>query len=661
MSLQESIHNFEQYLRRRSPDRRTPVDYSSDVRQFVAVCDKPWREVTMHDIDGFVDGQRQAGLSPATIKRRVAALKVFFDFLAEENDDLAWPNPVRSKRHAGRQPKRLPRDLSDQVIEQVWAAIDEPRDRAWFALMLRGGLRVGEVVSLRLEDVLTGPQRDQPARLRVEGKGRKERVILLNADAYALLAAWLQVRPASNQPHIFLNERGQPLTVSRIEWLLHRYGSQAGLTLTPHQLRHTFARQVTEAGMPITSLSKLLGHAQITTTQIYTAGADPQLAQAYQAAMAQLAAPAQVAAPPSSPAPSASTVLDLPAVALPPLPDLEDWAPGLPTDIRQRCLDQVQRCLPTWKPQRRRQCADMMLHGLRHFWTWQMAQRPIAQLSQLSLTDLHAYQQAELARGEANATINRRLDYVLAVVRAEADAGYPVQPNLMRYRELPRPDSLPRHLSPEAFYQLETFMRSRLDTDEPLLALENACYFVLAHSGLRASECINLLYQDLDLTGQRLWVREGKGRKDRLVYLSPVTCQAIARYLGGNQRPPLSLLWTKPDGRPIDRFWLCRQIARLGQAVGVLQVSPHRLRHSLATYLLNAGMDITRIQKLLGHNHLSTTQIYARVADTTVEADYRQTMQRIERQQMPLSDIALPVADWPSLPVTAPARLDNSV
>jgi len=95
-----SIQTFEQYLRRRAPLRRTPIDYVSDVRQFAAFCGTAWREVTMHDIDAFVDQQRQAGRSPATIKRRVAALKVFFDFLAEESGDLAWPNPVRAKRHA---------------------------------------------------------------------------------------------------------------------------------------------------------------------------------------------------------------------------------------------------------------------------------------------------------------------------------------------------------------------------------------------------------------------------------------------------------------------------------------------------------------------------------------------------------------------------------
>ena len=212
------------------------------------------------------------------------------------------------------------------------------------------GLRVGEVVDLKLNDLLAPPQANQPARLRVCGKGQKERVVLLIADAYAVLEAWLQERPATDQPYLFLNQRGRPLTPSGIQWLLKRYGKQVDVQVTPHQLRHTYSRQLTEAGMPVTSLSKLLGHAQITTTQIYTAGADPELCQAYRTAMERL----EVSPPPSPqpaapPAPTGETIhVDVPEPA--PLPDWEAWAPNLPPDIRMASLDYVQRQTATWKP-----------------------------------------------------------------------------------------------------------------------------------------------------------------------------------------------------------------------------------------------------------------------------------------------------------------------
>ena len=317
---EQDIEQFKQYMKRQAPKRRTWKDYTSDVRQFAAACPKPWNEVRMQDIDAFVDQQRQKGLSAATVKRRVAALKIFFDFLAEESGDLSWPNPVRFKRHAGKTPKRLPRDLTNEQVERLWSVVDAPRDRAWFALMLRAGLRVNEVATLRLGDLLTPPAAEQPARLRVGGKGEKERVVLLTPDAYTVLEEWLQVRPQNETDFVFLNQRGRPLSTNGIEWLLQRYGQAVEIKVSPHQLRHTFARQLTEGGMPLTSLGKLLGHAQVTTTQIYTDGADPKLAQAYQTAMSNLLSPPLPVTEPPAPAPACSEavpVLDLPPSSVP--------------------------------------------------------------------------------------------------------------------------------------------------------------------------------------------------------------------------------------------------------------------------------------------------------------------------------------------------------
>jgi site-specific recombinase XerD len=123
MEKENVFFEFEKYLQRRYPGRRTSVDYLSDLRQFRRVCQKAWRDVDMHDIDQFVDQQRAGDLKPATIRRRVAALKTFFDFLAEESGDLSWPNPVRYKRHAGRPEKRVPRDVHDEDLERVWQTI----------------------------------------------------------------------------------------------------------------------------------------------------------------------------------------------------------------------------------------------------------------------------------------------------------------------------------------------------------------------------------------------------------------------------------------------------------------------------------------------------------------------------------------------------------
>ncbi len=669
MDRNESLVKFEAYLQRRFPGRRTSIDYVSDLRQFMAVCPKAWRDVTMHDIDAFVDQQRMSGLQATTVNRRVAALKTFFDFVAEESDDLNWPNPVHFKRHAGKRPRALPRDLRDEDLERVWEAIVSARDRAWFALMVRAGLRVGEVITLAVNDVLRPAEGDQPARIRVCGKGRKERMVLLTADAYAVLEAWLHARPTTDDPHVFLNERGKPLSANGVQWLLHQYGQQVELNLTPHQLRHTFARQLTEAGMPITSLGKLLGHAQITTTQIYTAGADPALAQAYQTAMRHLVEPSplpptpppvaapnmtRVAAPAASSSPAESAETNTP-----PVPTWDTWATHLPTAFRQASLAYVQRHWPMWAAPRRMRRAQSALNDLGHVWDWFLARRPLAQPGELNLKDLSAYQTDQLAQGYAAGTINRRLDYVLGILRDRADHDEPVDNSVFRLHALPRPASLPRHLTEEDSQRLEVFLRARLTSEAPTIRLENACLFILLHSGLRKGECVDLRFQDLDVAGKRLIVRQGKGQRDRLVYLSDVACQAIHLYLQGAGRRPADPMWLYPDGQPMTDSWLKNHVAAIGRAVGIEPLYPHRLRHTCATRLLNAGMDITAIQKLLGHEQISTTMIYARVQDATVETDYRLALNRIERQQMPLSSRPITVDNWPTQVVKVP--LDNSV
>jgi site-specific recombinase XerD len=660
MDRNESLAQFELYLQRRFPGRRTSIDYVSDIRQFMATCSKPWREVTMHDIDDFVDQQRKAGRKQSTINRRVAALKTFFDFLAEEEDDLSWPNPVRFKRHAGKRPRTLPRDLRDEDWERVWAVIESERDRAWFALMIRAGLRVSEVVDLKVSDVLNPAGNERPARLLVRGKGGKERVVLLSADAYAVLETWRHARPQTEDPHLFLNGRGQPLSTNGVLWLLHRYGQQVDIDLTPHQLRHTFARQVTEAGMPITSLEKLLGHSQITTTQIYTAGADPQLAQAYQTAMSHLAeslptlsSPLLVIGPsivPPEPAelPSPAEKVE---ISVPPLPVWDDWATYLPAAIRQASLEYVQRRVSTWSAPRRRRQAQGVLDNIRQVWDWLLAHRSLTCPGELTLKDLRAYQTDQQAQGYAAGTINRRLDFILGILRDLADRDEPVDSSVFRLHALRRPASLPRHLTEEESQRLEAFLRARLDSPELTIRLENACLLVLLHSGLRRGECVDLRFQDLDLAGKRLIVRQGKGQRDRLVYLSDVTCQAIQIYLQGAVRRLSDPVWIHPDGKPISDDWLARHVTAVGQAAGIEHLCSHRLRHTCATRLLNAGMDITRIQKLLGHEQISTTMIYARVQDATVEADYRQALNQIERQQMPLSNQPIPADNWPIQPV----------
>jgi site-specific recombinase XerD len=170
---------------------------------------------------------------------------------------------------------------------------------------------------------------------------------------------------------------------------------------------------------------------------------------------------------------------------------------------------------------------------------------------------------------------------------------------------------------------------------------------------------VDLRQDDLDLTGARLRIRQPKGRRDRIVYLSPLAVQALQRYQRLWLRQPHQPLFWRSATQPVKYRWLQYRLHRLGQAAGVEHLSPHRLRHTFATRLINQGVPITTIQKLLGHRHLSSTQRYAQVAETTVERDYRQAMAAL------ITNSLAPIPLVISLPLNTPApvtnQFDNSV
>ena len=129
MDVATALSQFEHYLQRRYPERSTAKHYLSDLRQFRKVCAQPWPEITSADIDAFVDHGQAQGWKPATLRRRVATLKTFFEFYARETGTLDQPNPVQTDHHAPKRSQRLPRDVPNDVLQPLWLAVDQPRDQ----------------------------------------------------------------------------------------------------------------------------------------------------------------------------------------------------------------------------------------------------------------------------------------------------------------------------------------------------------------------------------------------------------------------------------------------------------------------------------------------------------------------------------------------------
>jgi integrase/recombinase XerC len=665
-----ALQTFEQHLRRRSPDRSTPIHYVSDVRQFQHLCSKPWQEVTRSDIEAFVDHGLAQGWKPATLQRRVAALKVFFDFCADESEQGDRPNPVQPARHAPRRGERLPRDLPDELVEQLWMLISHPRDQVFFMLMLRGGLRVGEVVALTRGDVLAPATPDSPARLRVIGKGRKERIVYLSADAYAVLERHLQATPTAPDTPLLLNRRGQGMTVNGVQERLRHYTAKLGVSITCHQLRHTFARQLVEREMPVTTLAKLMGHTALSTTQGYIIGADPQVRQAYQAAMRCWTADSAAAPPP--PSARSFAVEAAPASTPPPQPAplvrFETWGECLPAWVREACLGYVMQRQKDWKPSRRQRNGGRLLRALSSFWRWQVSQRELTAWSDLTRADLQAFISARIEQGCAPTTVTNEVYALLGVLRFQQAQGDRIPLSVFRV-ELPKdPELAPRYLPEAEARCLEQHMRACLLVQSAEGRRDAVGYFLLAHTGLRLSELLDLKHGDVDLAGKRLRVEEAKGRRDRVVYLSEVCVQALSQYLAWQPGTADGPLLCHPNGQGVSYRWVQKQVRQWGEEAGVPSVSPHRLRHTFATRLINLGVPVTTLQRLLGHHDLGTTQRYAHVMDVTAERQYHQAMAQIESAlslaPVPLS--ALTGLSLPERPLAVPVvvmkdTLDNSL
>jgi site-specific recombinase XerD len=275
-------------LRRRSPEAVTFRHYANDLELFFAWVDKDPPDVTLTDIDAYIAHcQDELGHAFGTINKRLTSIRSFYRFLHSESDD-APPNPVIPQRHYIRQGRRLPRDVEDADVERLFAAIDDVRDQAMFLLMLRCGLRVGEVRNLSTSDLYLQPGQGSLPRLLLHGKRNKERFVFLSAEALDALQAWLDVRPQAGDDAVFLNRYGARFSVTGIQLRIGSYCHQAGVWITCHQLRHVFARHLVEARVPVTSIQKLLGHARLRTTQVYLHVSDPQVQADYEAAMAEV-------------------------------------------------------------------------------------------------------------------------------------------------------------------------------------------------------------------------------------------------------------------------------------------------------------------------------------------------------------------------------------
>jgi len=236
-----------------------------------------WQSLSRSDIQDFILDLKERGYTETSVARKVAAVRSFFAFLAAEGSITANPTEGLSSPRVG---KTLPKAISpnevDELLEQPArrSTPEAKRDRAMLELLYATGMRVTELVSLDMENLNLDPR--SPF-VRCIGKGAKERSIPIHDHALEALNGYLEDgRPMMvrnhDEPALFVNRRGERLTRQGFWLILKGYAKSANLGdgVTPHTLRHSFATHMLRGGMPLRNVQEMLGHANISTTQVYT-------------------------------------------------------------------------------------------------------------------------------------------------------------------------------------------------------------------------------------------------------------------------------------------------------------------------------------------------------------------------------------------------------
>jgi integrase/recombinase XerD len=185
--------------------------------------------------------------------------------------------------------------------------------------------------------------------------------------------------------------------------------------------------------------------------------------------------------------------------------------------------------------------------------------------------------------------------------------------------------------------QIEQESASASGTAGRTARLDRAWFLVMLHCGLRSGEMRRLKLSDLDLEARRMRIEQSKGLKDRIVCLSQEAVSALSAYLAV-RGPAVGDHVFVYRHRPLGRTYCGKRLRRLGAECSV-DATPHQLRASFATLLLNAGASVLAVQAMLGHKHVDTTMRYARVYDSTVAADYLKATHDLERGEQPVHGV----------------------
>lgn len=271
----DSVSSFLSYLAvERGLSSNTVGSYRLDLKGFSEFLNQRGKAVeafNKDDIIDYISERRDRGVAASSVCRLVSCLKSFTKFLIIEK--IIFEDPTETIRTPERW-QRLPRASSFEDINSLLTAEIKNksflRDSAMLELMYSSGLRVSEIISLKINNI-----NYEGGFLKVMGKGSKERVVPMNDRAKTKIHRYMhelrhKLLKKKQSPYLFLTNRGSAMTRQRFWQALKKLAAQTGIEISPHVIRHSFATHLLEGGADLRSVQKMLGHSDISTTQVYT-------------------------------------------------------------------------------------------------------------------------------------------------------------------------------------------------------------------------------------------------------------------------------------------------------------------------------------------------------------------------------------------------------
>lgn len=286
-SLQAPLTRFYEYLRsEKGLSLHTQRNYKQQLEtmahHLMQMGVQRWQQVDAAWVRQLASKGMRSGMKASSLSTRLSSLRSFFDFLILRGEMSA--NPAKGVS-APRKQRPLPKNLDvDEVSQLLDVRDDDPlaiRDRAMMELMYGAGLRLAEMVSVNVRDIQL-----RAGELRVVGKGDKERKVPFSGMAQEWVEKWLKVRPSlanSDEPALFVSKFGVRISHRNVQKRMAEWGQKQAINshISPHKLRHSFATHMLESSNNLRAVQELLGHENISTTQIYTHLDFQHLAQAY--------------------------------------------------------------------------------------------------------------------------------------------------------------------------------------------------------------------------------------------------------------------------------------------------------------------------------------------------------------------------------------------